>query len=218
MRVLLPLMFIALLVAWESQSSGQSFQPLECKVAPNSVIVSFGATKHPTYFGIETPDDRFVYIRYPPKQIDVLGGDYFKREIELSLRDLSGFVINNGEKSPARVFGKNGKYQLIFQDANTAYGVDLHELSCSIRVSGMTAKIEPVTSQKPATSCQSLEGVSMSGKRGLIKSKFEAGCNYVGQCGVWPCCTQRFPGQPCFCNSCYIARSSNSKNLVVKQP
>ncbi|HET7161482.1 MAG TPA: hypothetical protein VFI32_02250 [Rhodanobacteraceae bacterium] len=200
MRIVLPLLLlVVLLTAWGSRSSVGSAHPLDCKIESGSIIVSFGATKHPTYFGIETPDDRFVYIRYPPKKIDVLGDDYYKREVSLSLRDLSGFVINNGTKSPARVFDVNGKYRLIFQDANTAYGVDLHELSCAVRISDATAKIEPISSE-PATSCSSspLVHASANGKLSLTKQKFDVGAITLVPAGCGPAAPNPLKGSRAF--------------------
>jgi len=211
-------MLLILMVAGNAYGSGKSFRPLECQVAPDRVIVKLGATKHPTYFAIETPDDRFVYIRYPPEQIDVLGKNYFESEMDLPIGSLSGYVMVNGEKSPARVFATSGEYRLIFQDANTAFGMDLHKLACTVHVKNLTGTLERSAPQRLSCTRRavSLESSSIA-MANVAPQNLDVGCNYVGGCGVWPCCHQNFPGQPCYCSSCCIARPLPDDTLVAQQ-
>lgn len=77
---------------------------IACEVHGNHVVVDFKGLRHPTYFGIRTPDDRFVYLRYPPEAIDVLGEAYRKDRLELDIQTLTGYALHDGRKRPVRVF------------------------------------------------------------------------------------------------------------------
>lgn len=150
-------------------------EAVACVVRQGSVLVSFGATKRPTYFGVLTPNDHFIYLRYPPRGIDVLGEQYLEDPIELDVSGLTGVRILDDELLPARVFPGPGNYQLHFQDANTALGIDLHQAQCTVTVGRTTAGLRRSDVQQ-CTRSRRLSSVGHEGTR--------AGC-FTGTCGYW---------------------------------
>lgn len=99
------------------------------------MIVDFGNTAPPTFFVIRTPDDRTVYLRYPPKGIDVMGQGYSNKHLELDTKKQQGYSIFNDKKEQVAAFVYSGKYELLFQDANTVADQEIRSLSCSVTVS-----------------------------------------------------------------------------------
>lgn len=129
-----PLLFIILFALFMPLHATHASEALVCKSEGDFVVIDFGNTSPPTYFVLRTPDDRTVYLRYPPKGIDVFGAGYSHR-LKLDVRKLKGYSIFNGQKEPAPAFVYSGKYELLFQDANTIAGQEIRTLSCSVAVS-----------------------------------------------------------------------------------
>ncbi len=158
----------------------------------NSIVVKFGALKHPTYFGVQTPTDDFVYLRYLPRGIDILGKKYEGDPINLDIATLQGVTLINDRALPTKVFNTPGEYTLRFQDANHAAYETLHSLSCSVTIGSARTASNQVATTKTCNNSTTITSSSIAASSMLAR---RVGCNYTGGCATgWPCCNQTFPG------------------------
>lgn len=131
--------FVSLILASAASADPSSniFQAssgFSCSKLDGKVVIKFGMTRRPTFFGIRTPDDQFVYVRYSPRDVDVLGKKYQAEPIVLDIRNLRGVKFKNDKAQAVLVFSLPGKYILRFQDATRAEYEDLFALSCTIDI------------------------------------------------------------------------------------
>ncbi|MFC3550833.1 hypothetical protein ACFOLC_07355 [Lysobacter cavernae] len=108
---------------------------ISCHESEGNIVIDFGSTRHPTYVGVQTPRDQFIYLRYPPRGIDVLGDEYRRDTLKLDTSTLRGMKIDGESVTQVKVFDAPGKYTLRFQDANRAEHEDLFALSCTVILS-----------------------------------------------------------------------------------
>lgn len=193
-------------LAWsDNNPRAPSDEPLpweiSCNVQDGRLVLDFGMSKHPTYVGVVTPDDRFVYLRYAPLDIDLLGPAYGQNPVILDPSRQKGVVIAEGRKLTTDVFHLPGTYQLHFRDSTTVEGSTLHRLTCSVDIgrSGNALAAKQVVIDDKAFGC----GQDKTNITAMETSM--AGCRATPLCGFYPCCTQYFPGQPCFCDYCCVA-------------
>src|SRR3546814_1179704 len=80
----------------DASASNDILNRVSCEVSGNAVIVAFGMSKHPTNFGITTPEDSFLHVVTPAKGIDHLGASYRAAELSLGIRETTGTRIVDG--------------------------------------------------------------------------------------------------------------------------
>jgi hypothetical protein len=100
-----------------------------CEVTEGTFVLDLGRAKAPTYAGVILPDGRMLRLKYAPEQIDTLGPGYANGRLRIPLGSLMG--VDHGARRE-RVFTTPGTYQFVLQDANTAEGIELHRLQCSV--------------------------------------------------------------------------------------
>lgn len=179
-------------VACAGESDSTDASPgISCARIRDAIVIRFGLTKPPTFFGVETPAEEFIYLRYPPKQIDYVGDAYYKDPLILDLQSTMGTIVQGDAASEARVFTAPGAYALRFQDANHVAGESLHVLNCEV-------EIEPGTIGISQAEC---------GKaRRIAGNTYDVGCNFTTGCsGGRSCCTKSSPHGECYCDNCCLA-------------
>lgn len=175
---------------------------IACKQTSESVVVIFGYNRHPTYFGVLTPQDEFVYLRYLPRKIDVLGKRYKHEPLVIPLRNLEGYVVTGNDLVRKRVFATPGKYVLRFEDANRIAHDDIFRLSCEIVISDQTSS---TGSTGVGSACTATDGIG-SFVSTKMPSKSLVGCFATNGCGVERCCNANRIGGPCYCSMCCVAK------------
>lgn len=122
---LIILLFVASQVAQALPNAGNA----SCVLKGSTFVLDIGQAKVPTYAAVVLPDGRMLRLRYPPENIDTLGPQYAKGYVSILVKDLIGV---NGKLRHETVFKVPGTYRFMMQDANTAEGMELHRLQCSI--------------------------------------------------------------------------------------
>lgn len=100
-----------------------------CTIKGRTFELDVGRAKVPTYAAVILPDGKLLRLRYSPEEIDTLGPQYSKGRISIRLNDLVGV---DSMSRRVTVFRTPGVYQFTMQDANTAEGMELHRLQCSV--------------------------------------------------------------------------------------
>ena len=101
----------------------------DCEVKDGLFVLELGRTKTPTHAVVILPDGRMLRLRYAPEGVDTLGPDYGKGRLRVPLGDLVGVDVDLQRE---KVFTAPGTYRFVLQDANTAEGMDLHRVECSV--------------------------------------------------------------------------------------
>lgn len=109
---------------------------IACQQSGDRILVSFGKTRRPTFFGIQTPSQRFIRLRVPSRHIDVLGKQYWAEPMTLDIDSLSGVASVDDPFAKVRVFDAPGTYVLRFRNANTTEYEDLFALDCEVTLVG----------------------------------------------------------------------------------
>lgn len=188
-------------------SASKGGHELSCHTTDGKVVINFGSTRHPTYFGVQTPQDEFVYLRYPPRNIDVLGDEYRQDTFRLDVPTLQGVKLSAGIAAKVKVFATPGKYVLRFQDANRLEYEDLFELSCTVMLdSNELSSQASHNSLKSQTNCVADESSIITPIADTSGEFKPVGCNHSSGCGSRPCCNRSSSGGPCVCSLCCIAR------------
>lgn len=100
-----------------------------CAVKDGRFELDMGWNKPPTNVAVVLPDGNLLRLRYLAAGIDTLGEQYSRGRVSIRLHDLMGF---DGDARRVPVFGRPGVYRFIMRDANTAEGMDLHQLQCQV--------------------------------------------------------------------------------------
>ena len=163
-----------------------------CEIEGDQLAVDLGKTRHPANFSIITPSSIVLQIVNPAEDIDALSGGYKKNTFHMNVQNATGFMLlEDGQKKAQRIFTESGEYQLVFKDANTAAGMELHQFKCNV-----SYKSDAVGIGKPYA-------ITQDGAVAL----FPVGCNYSPGCGGSQyCCKKNSVSGPCYCSSCCVAR------------
>lgn len=125
---LLALSFVAPAVASRpSRDAGGA-----CRVEGAVFELDFGWTKAPTKAAVILPSGKLLRLRDPAEDIDTLGSAYPGGRLRVDAASLLG-IDHSMRHVP--VFGAPGKYEFLFQDANTAEDMDLHRVHCTVTLS-----------------------------------------------------------------------------------
>ena len=100
-----------------------------CAVKDGRFELDMGRNKPPTHAAVVLPDGNLLRLRYLAVGIDTLGEQYSRGRVSIRLHDLMGF---DGDARRVPVFGRSGVYRFIMRDANTAEGMDIHQLQCQV--------------------------------------------------------------------------------------
>lgn len=128
-------LFAMLLVCVSANAQLEATTPT-CIVAGDTFKMDFGVTKAPTYVAVIRPDGQMLRLRYPAEHIDTLGSTYAKGRVTMQRNQLFGV---DGEGRRQRVFTKPGTYRFVMEDANTAEGMEVHRMSCTVTIEGRLA-------------------------------------------------------------------------------
>lgn len=204
------LLLIALsgeLTSSDPQAAANTLGQIECSKSNGKVIVDFGITRHPTHFGIETPEG-FRYIRYSPRGVDVLGDRYKKEILELPLQTATGVMFVDQQPVSARIFSKPGKYTLRFKDANWVAADGAFTLSCDLAIDADDLAAGKI----PPSKIPSAQNSALSSITPIIATKAST-CGYHPGCPY--CCESGINPSFCTCSICCVAEPPPSSDLRV---
>lgn len=204
--------FLLLLCAnvWCSEqrsTDGAGLNVLQCMQSGDDVVIDFGSTRHPTHFGVQTPNDQFVYLRYPPRGVDVLGERYRAPRLRLDTNNLTGVIFVNEKPTTVKVFETPGRYTLRFRDATRLAFEDHFVLSCEITIGGDTRSGDTSNAAALGASYAILTVANVS------EVQYAPSCMYTDGCGSRCCAFDINPGF-CYCNSCCVARPPGSPDAI----
>lgn len=104
---------------------------LVCAIKHDNFFLDLGRSKAPTYAAVITPGGDMLRLRYKPEGIDTLGPGYDRGRVRVPLSELTGVDADSHQR---QVFVEPGNYQFVLQDANTAEGIDLHKMQCTVEL------------------------------------------------------------------------------------
>lgn len=100
-----------------------------CSIKGRAFVLDTGHIRVPSQAAVLLPSGELLRLRYPPEYIDTLGPQYPRGHVSIPFRTLKG--VDSSSRHVA-VFTVPGTYRFLMQDANTAEGMELHQLQCNV--------------------------------------------------------------------------------------